>query len=86
MSPRRILPGKKSTRHAAIRLSLLEGLSEHDWFRQPSEGVTHVAWQVGHLAAAQYSLGLVRLRGERPDDGAACFSGVPGAFHSRLGA
>jgi hypothetical protein len=49
-------------------LSLLEGLSERDWFRQPSEGVTHVAWQVGHLSAAQYSLGLVRLRGERPDD------------------
>ena len=49
-------------------LGLLEGLSEQDWFRQPSEGVTHIAWQVGHLATSQYSLGLVRLRGELPGD------------------
>lgn len=49
-------------------LSLLEDFSDRDWFRQPSEGVTHIAWQVGHLATSQYSLGLVRLRGEMPDD------------------
>jgi hypothetical protein len=49
-------------------LGLLEGVSERDWFQQPSEGVTHVGWQVGHLATSQYSLGLVRLRGEMPDD------------------
>ena len=36
----------------------------------PQEGVTHVAWQVGHLAFAQYRLALLRVRGARPDDGA----------------
>ena len=49
-------------------LSLLDDFSEKDWFRQPAEGVTHVAWQVGHLAAAQYLLGLTRLRGELASD------------------
>jgi len=43
---------------------LLETIPESDWFRQPAEGVTHVAWQVGHLAFAQYRLALVRVRGE----------------------
>jgi DinB superfamily len=49
-------------------LSLLDDVSENAWFRQPAEGVTHVAWQVGHLAFAQYMLGLTRLRGELPED------------------
>jgi hypothetical protein len=31
-------------------------------------GVTHVAWQAGHLAMAEYRLCLDRIRGERPDD------------------
>jgi uncharacterized damage-inducible protein DinB len=34
----------------------------------PAEGVTHVAWQVGHLAFAQYRLVLERVRGARPED------------------
>lgn len=38
------------------------------WFRQPGEGVTHVAWQVGHLAVAQYGLALKRVRGEQTAD------------------
>ncbi|HEY1598529.1 MAG TPA: DinB family protein [Pirellulales bacterium] len=49
-------------------LSLLDDFSQKDWFRQPAEGVTHIAWQVGHLSAAQYLLGLTRLRGELPAD------------------
>ncbi len=49
---------------------LLEDLSDGDWFRQPAEGVTHIAWQVGHVAMAQYRLVLERVRGARPDDGA----------------
>ncbi|QJW99503.1 DinB family protein [Frigoriglobus tundricola] len=28
-----------------------------DWFTIPAGGVSHVAWQVGHLAATQYYLG-----------------------------
>jgi hypothetical protein len=49
-------------------LNLLDGLEPGDWFRQPHEGVTHIAWQVGHLAMAEYWLTLKRLRGERPAD------------------
>lgn len=52
----------------AYALPLVESLSPRDWFRQPAEGVTHLAWQVGHIAVAQYYLGLVRIRGERPED------------------
>jgi uncharacterized damage-inducible protein DinB len=47
---------------------LLQDLDDADWFRQPHEGITHVAWQVGHLAVAQYRLTLERQRGERPED------------------
>lgn len=49
-------------------LSLLDGLTNDDWFRRPAEAVTHVAWQVGHLAMAQYGLCLFRIRGRRPED------------------
>ncbi len=49
-------------------LSLLADIDDDDWFRQPQEGVTHVAWQVGHLAMAQYGLGLFRMRGRRTQD------------------
>lgn len=48
-------------------LGILDTIAESDWFRMP-EGVTHVAWQVGHLAMAEYRLALDRLRGEQPDD------------------
>lgn len=49
-------------------LSLLDGLTENDWFRQPQDGVTHVAWQLGHLAMAQYGLCLFRIRGRQDID------------------
>jgi hypothetical protein len=44
-------------------LSFLDAIPPADWFRMPAEGVTHVAWQVGHLAFAQYRLVLERVRG-----------------------
>lgn len=47
---------------------LLSHIDDSDWFRQPTEGVTHVAWQVGHLAVTQYGLALKRQRGEREED------------------
>ncbi|MHC4405124.1 MAG: DinB family protein [Planctomycetota bacterium] len=50
--------------------SLLDNLEANDWFRQPAEGVTHIAWQVGHLAAAEYYLTLLRIRGKREEDAA----------------
>ena len=46
----------------------LDTIDPADWFRMPTEGVTHVAWQVGHLAFAEYFLCLRRVRGPRPDD------------------
>src|ERR1044072_8441662 len=44
-------------------LDFLDTIPPADWFRMPAEGVTHVAWQVGHLAFAQYRLVLERVRG-----------------------
>ncbi len=49
-------------------LRLLDATSPDDWFRQPPGGVTHIAWQVGHLAVAEYRLTLERIRGRRPED------------------
>jgi len=47
---------------------LIDNIDPANWFRQPSEGVTHVAWQVGHLAMAEYFLAIKRIRGQRPED------------------
>lgn len=49
-------------------LSNLEGLSDEDWFWMPDSNLTHVAWQVGHLAMAQYGLTLFRQRGRAEVD------------------
>jgi hypothetical protein len=46
----------------------LEDLTPEEWFWQPPEPVTHVAWQVGHLAIAQFGLVCLRMRGEQPGD------------------
>lgn len=51
-------------------LRILNDVADEDWFRQPSEGVTHIGWQVGHMAIAEYRLGLMQVRGERTDDAA----------------
>jgi hypothetical protein len=52
----------------AYTLRFLDASPSIDWFRMPPGGVTHVAWQVGHLAMAQYRLALERIRGPRTDD------------------
>jgi hypothetical protein len=49
-------------------LSRLEPIPVGEWFRMPAEGVSHVAWQVGHIATSQYRLCMDRVRGHRPDD------------------
>jgi DinB superfamily len=46
----------------------LPDLAPDEWFWSPPEFTTHVAWQVGHLAVAQYNLCLRRLRGRTADD------------------
>lgn len=61
--------------------NLLEATDLADWFRMPEGGVTHVAWQVGHLAIAQYRLALWRIRGARPEDGRL----IPESFQSTFG-
>jgi hypothetical protein len=47
---------------------LLDQTDPAEWFRQPAEGVTHIAWQVGHLAMAEYRLALERIRGRLHGD------------------
>jgi hypothetical protein len=49
-------------------IRLLDQTPVNDWFRQPPGGVSHVAWQVGHLAFAEYRLALWRIRGPQPQD------------------
>jgi DinB superfamily len=49
-------------------LDVLAGVNDDDWFRPPPGGVTHLAWQVGHLAMAEFRMVLERVRGARPDD------------------
>lgn len=60
---------------------LIDSIPPSDWFRMPEPAVTHVAWQVGHLAMAQYSLLLRRLRGERHEDERL----IPPAFSTCFG-
>ena len=60
---------------------LLSGTSPDDWFRMPHEGVSHIAWQVGHLAFAEYSLALKRIRGKRAEDAQL----LPAAFVEKFG-
>lgn len=47
---------------------LLDHVEPDHWFAQPAGSITHIAWQVGHLATTQYSLALRRIRGERDED------------------
>jgi hypothetical protein len=47
---------------------LLADVQPDEWFQQPDGGVTHLAWQVGHLAMAEYALTMLRLRGKEPED------------------
>ncbi|MFO0945730.1 MAG: DinB family protein [Planctomycetota bacterium] len=49
-------------------IRLLDSIPVEDWHRVPSAGVSHVAWQAGHLAMAQFRLCLDRIRGHRADD------------------
>lgn len=60
---------------------LLDATPAADWLRVPPGGVSHIAWQVGHLAMAQYRLALERLRGRRPEDEAL----ISDAFVARFG-
>ncbi len=64
-----------------ITTNLLDEIDPERWFWQPHEGVTHVAWQVAHLAMAQYRLCLGVVRGEQPGDESLCSK----AFRTKYG-
>lgn len=49
-------------------LSLLDDVGPDEWFQMPSGCASHLAWQVGHLAMAQYGLCLFRMRGRADVD------------------
>ena len=72
-------------RHICTARSYTEDLLEHiqadDWFCQPSQGLNHVAWLVGHLAVAEFRLTMYRIRGNRADDGQL----LPASFSSLFG-
>src|SRR5687767_2591310 len=51
-----------------MTLSLLADIDESEWFTMPPGCATHVAWQVGHLAMAEYGLCLFRQRGRQEVD------------------
>jgi hypothetical protein len=48
--------------------SLLNDIDDADWFTMPAGCSTHVAWQIGHLAMAEYGLCLFRQRGRAEID------------------
>lgn len=54
-------------RHYTVRF--LKETPEAEWFRITPGGISHVAWQVGHLAMAEYRLSMLRIRGPQPHDG-----------------
>lgn len=61
--------------------NLLDHVPVAAWFQMPAGGVSHIAWQVGHLAMADYRLLLERMRGARPEDEAL----ISAAFLEQFG-
>lgn len=61
--------------------TLLADLDDQDYFRQPTGWATHVAWQIGHLAMAEYGLCLFRMRGRAEGDSEL----MPSAFRKQFG-
>src|SRR5262245_17869739 len=67
MTPDDLIDSLRFSRFYTLRL--LDGVPASDWFRIPDAGVSHIAWQVGHLAVAESRLILDRVCGQRPEDG-----------------
>ena len=49
-------------------LSILAEIEDQNWYVIPAGCPTHGAWQVGHLAMAEYGLVLFRQRGRAEID------------------
>lgn len=56
--------------------TLIADVPDEEWFRMPLGVPTHLAWQVGHLAMAEYGLCLYRPRGRVSEDTQL----MPGSF------
>jgi len=61
-------------------LALLDRVPDSDWWRVPPGAQTHIGWQVGHLAMAEYGLCLFRMRGRTTEDREL----MPGLFRKRF--
>ncbi len=71
MTDKRILLDSALNQFQSARkytLALIEGLEPDQWFWMPKPPVSNVAWQIGHLAVAQYGLMLFRQRGRQTED------------------
>ena len=54
-------------RTRVLTLQMIERVPHERWFDMPT-GITHVAWNVGHIATAEYFLGMVFVRGLKDED------------------
>ena len=52
----------------AYTWTLIGDLADDEWFTQVAGMPSHIAWEVGHIAMAQYALSLLRVRGKEPED------------------
>jgi hypothetical protein len=68
MDPRLEIPLKQIELARSYSLALLADIQEHEWFLRPGGAATHLAWQIGHIAMAEYGLALFRQRGRQPED------------------
>jgi uncharacterized damage-inducible protein DinB len=48
--------------------TLLTDIPDELWYEQPRGSASNIAWQVAHLAFAEYALALMRVRGKEPGD------------------
>ena len=62
-------------------LELLAATPLDRWFDIPTGHVSHIAWQVGHMAVSQYGLLMFRIRGRQPED----LELIPGRFRKTYG-
>lgn len=68
------------SRTRVFTLQMIDRIDHKRWFEMPM-GITHVAWNVGHIAIAEYFLGLCLVRGERDSDSAV----IPETFRGLFG-
>lgn len=54
-------------RTRVLSLQMIDRIDQGKWYEMPM-GITHVAWNVGHIAIAEYFLGLYLVRGSRDSD------------------